>query len=177
MKHLRWVCAGVLVGLAGTVALAIATAPSRSTAVSAAPAAAPVVAVTPAVPVVATTPVPAAPAPVVARAPRAAEKETGIVPGSSGMLIAIDPETGTVGMPSPEQVAEMKLSEDETVSKDGGYTITQRPNGTVVLETNGRFQEYAVIRRTTDGKYVTGCVDDPKHLNTLVPAPAGLEEK
>jgi hypothetical protein len=177
MKHLRWVCAGVLVGLAGTVALAIATAPSRGTVVSStASATVPAVAVTPALPAVAPTAAPAVPAPVVAAAPRAAEVTTGIVPGTAGMLIAIDPETGEPGMPSPEQIAEMKLSEDETVSKEG-YTVSELPNGTLVLEANGRFQEYAVLRRTADGKIVTGCVSDPKHLNDLVPAPSGLEEK
>ena len=177
MKHLRWICAGALVAVVGTIALANVAGPSRPTAaVPAARESAPVVATVPAA-------APAA-APVVAQAiapatqPVAAKKPAaeGVVPGSMGMMIAIDPETGTVGMPTPEQLSEMQLS-DPSVSKDDGYTVTRQGNMSI-LHTNGAFQEYAVIRKTADGKTVTGCVVDPKFADQLQPAPAaGLEEE
>ena len=176
MKHLRWICAGALVAIVGTIALANVAGPSRPTAaVPAAPESAPVVATVPTpspAPVVAKAPVPTA-APVAAKQPVA----EGVVPGSMGMMIAIDPETGTVGMPTPEQLTEMQIAEDPATSKDDAFTVERRGNMSI-LNTNGAFQEYAVIRRTADGKTVTGCVVDPKFADQVQPAPAAaLEEK
>ncbi len=185
MKNLRWICAGALVGLAGVIALSISAAPSRPTAGSlAARKAAPVVAALPALPalpappVVATTPVVATPA-AIARVPAKAKALPGIVPGSAGLLIALDPETGEVGMPSPEQVAAMGLSEEGMVSHEGdGLTVVQHANGMRSVDLQGRFQEFVVARKTADGKVVVGCVDNPKHADHIQPAPAaGLEEE
>lgn len=179
MKDLRWIYAGTSVGLAGVIALAIAAAPSGSPAGNA--------------PVdEATTPVAVAPASVLP-APAAAPKTavapartpapaaiSGIVPGSAGMVIAIDPETGEVGMPSPEQLADMKLTENEAVSKDDtGLTVVQHPGGMRSMDLQGRFQEYAVVRKAADGTVHYGCIEDPSKIETHVhPAPAaGLEEK
>lgn len=179
MKNLRWICAGALVGLAGVIALSISAAPCRPTAGSvAARKAAPAVPAVPAAPIVAMTPVVATPA-AIARVPAKAKALPGIVPGSAGLLIALDPETGEVGMPSPEQVAAMGLSEEGMVSHEGdGLTVVQHANGMRSVDLQGRFQEFVVARKTADGKVVVGCVDSPKHADHIQPAPAaGLEEE
>ncbi|MEO6463678.1 MAG: hypothetical protein ABIP29_11440 [Candidatus Eisenbacteria bacterium] len=181
MKDLRWIFAGALIGLAGVIALSISAAPSRPLAGTvAATKAAPVVAALPATPVVATTTVPAKSAPLAAGSSKAARAaSSGIVPGSMGMMIAIDPETGEVGMPSPAQISEMNLSEDEAAShEDDGLTQVRSADGTVTVHLQGRYQEYAVIRKAADGTNVVGCVDHPAKADHVHPAaPAALEEK
>lgn len=177
MKDLRWIYAGSLVGLAGVIALTIAAAPSRPTAGTLpAPEATPAVAAVAAPTVVATGSVAAKPAPV-APAPAKKAVPSGIVPGSAGLLIGIDPETGEVGMPTPEQVAEMNLTEDETVSKDAGGILVRHPGGMMSVDLQGRSQEYGVTRKTADGKTVIQCVEDPKHAEHIQPAPAAIEEE
>lgn len=181
MKNLQWIRAGALVGLAGVIALSISAAPSRPVAGPvAATKAAPAVAARPATPAPTTTAVAAKAAPVVAVAPRAASAVApGVVPGSAGMVIAIDPETGEVGMPNAEQLAAMNLTEDEAAShEDDGLTAVRSPDGTVTVHLQGRYQEYAVIRKAADGTNVTGCVDHPAKAAHVHPAaPAVLEEK
>jgi hypothetical protein len=179
MKDLRWIYAGSLVGLAGVIALALAAAPSRPTAgTSPAPEATPAVAAVPAPSVVAAGPVAAKPA-AVAPAPAPVKKPatSGFVPGSAGLLIGIDPETGEVGMPTAEQVSEMNLTEDEAVSKDFGGVLVRHPGGMLSVDLQGRSQEFGVARKTADGKTVIQCVDDPKHADHIQPAPAGIEEE
>jgi hypothetical protein len=176
MTHVRWIYAGAF-GLAGGIALAIAAAPSRPSAGTVS-APAPSVSARPAAPVPAPAPVltvaPAATRPAASTAGPAA---SGIVPGSAGMVIAIDPETGEVGMPTPEQLAEMKLTESETVSHDAGGTLVVHPGGMKSLDLEGRSQEYAVIRRAADGRTTIGCGDDPAKAGHVLPAPSGLEEE
>jgi len=183
MKPLRWICAGVLVGLTGVVAFAIATTPSDRTAgTPTSPEATSVVATVPVAPVVATAPAPA-PAPArhpgpVAVTPAPAAPTSGIVPGSAGMVIGIDPETGEIGMPTPEQLAELNLSEDEAASHDdAGLVPVYSPDGTVTGHLQGRYQEFGVIRKTADGTIVTGCVDHPSKAAHVHPAPAAIEEE
>jgi hypothetical protein len=184
MKDLRWMFAAASVGLAGAIALAIAAAPpaGRAGATLANDPVEPVASVP--APELAAAPVAAAP---VAAAPRAATPaarraapvpSSGIVPGSAGMVIAIDPETGQVGMPSSEQLAELKLTETEAIShEDDGLTQVRHADGSFTVHLQGRYQEYAVIRKAADGTTVTGCVDHPAKADHLHPAPAALEEE
>jgi|SRR5688572_33043845 len=177
MKDLRWIYAGTSVGLAGVIALAIASAQSGAPAgnapadeairpVAAAP--------TSALPAPAAAPKMAV-APAKAPAPAAV---SGIVPGSAGMVIAIDPETGEVGMPTPEQLADLKLNENESVMhEDAGLLQVQQADGHWSMDLQGRYQEYAVIRKAADGTTTIGCVDHPANADHVHPAPAGLEEE
>ena len=178
MKDLRWIYAGASVGLAGVIALAIAAAPSgepvgtASTSDAISPVAAAPTSVAPVPPPASRTvvaPAPQAPAPVAS---------SGIVPGSAGMVIAIDPETGEVGMPTPEQLADLKLNENEAVMKDdAGLVQVRHADGHWSMDLQGRFQEYAVIRKAADGTTTIGCVDHPANADHVHPAPAGLEEE
>jgi hypothetical protein len=178
MKDLRWIYAGTSVGLAGVIALAIAAAPSGEPAGTAS--------MNDAISPVATAPVSAPPAPATASktvvapakpAPVPAPR-SGIVPGSAGMVIAIDPETGDVGMPTPEQLADLKLNENEAVMhEDAGLLQVQHADGHWSMDLQGRYQEYAVIRKAADGTTTIGCVDHPANADHVHPAPAGLEEE
>jgi len=116
----------------------------------------------------------AAPAPRLAQARIAA-------PGQAGMVVSIDPETGVLGMPSAPDLAGLNLSSDPSVDdSDQGLVQVFHPDGSVTIDLQGRFQEYAVVRIAANGRKVFDCVptrrDAARLLTTPVPAQA-LEEK
>lgn len=121
---------------------------------------------------VAPTPDPApAPAPASARAPAPAPPSPA---ASSGAMVGIDPETGMLGMPSPEFRARASLSPalDRSMT---GLTVVIRPDGSKHVDLQGRFQEYTVLRLTPDGREVEACVQGPDvdaALSKAAPAPA-----
>ena len=175
MTRLQMIFAGAAAGVAGAIAVSLAFAPPAPTP-AAAPASAPVT--------VAATPVPAVPAPVApapARravvAPAPAAKPTAMPPGSAGMVVAIDPETGELGMPSAEQMAALGLSEDEIVSRDVAGTVVRKADGSLMLDLQGRGQDFAVVHRDASGRLVIGCTDHPEDVDHLPATPTGLEEK
>jgi hypothetical protein len=103
-------------------------------------------------------------------------------PTQAGMVVAIDPETGQLGMPSPEQLAELGMTSPFLLNESAdGLVETQHPDGSVSIDLEGRFQDYAVARLGRDGKPVFGCVHNQDELRRFVqnrgPAPAALEEK
>ncbi len=178
MTRNGWIFVGSTAALAGAFALSLAQTPTVS-----APATAVATPDVVSAPAIAVAPAPAAPLAVAppavtpaAPAAPAATPVSGIVPGTAGMVIAIDPETGLVGAPSSEQLAEMKLDENELVSREGGILV-RHPNGMVSLDLQGRNQDYAVIKRTADGKIVTGCVQHPGDMDHTHLTPTELEEK
>ena len=178
MTRLQWMFIGGTAGAAGALAIALAVAPSTPTAATAI-AAVPVVA-TPA-PVVA-APVAVTPAPVAvpvatkAAVPAKLNAPVDIGRGESGMLVAIDPETGELGMPNAEQVAEMKLSDADMVSREG-YVEVHHANGMVSIDLQGRGQDYMVVRKGPNGRDAIGCIHNPNDLENTQITPAGLEEK
>jgi hypothetical protein len=114
-------------------------------------------------------------APALAGAPPAA-------PGTAGRIVAIDPETGRPGAPSPEQVRALTGSEDAYVVQTAeGLREEHLPDGTVLLHLDGRFQNYSVARVGRDGRPVLGCVHDQEgspvhgHDHAPVKAPPALE--
>ena len=177
MTRNGWIFVGSSAALAGAFALSLAQTPTVS-----APATA--VATPDPVSVVATAPAPVT-APVAVAQPRTnapvtqpvATQVSGIVPGSAGLLIAKDPETGEIGAPSAEQLAEMRLTESEVVSRDVQGVITTSPNGTITLDLQGRGQDYTVIRRLADGTIVAGCTRHPGEAEHTHLTPTELEEK
>jgi hypothetical protein len=100
-------------------------------------------------------------------------------PGLAGMIVAVDPETGELGMPSPEQMRSIgaRMAEIQRVSSDGFIEI-HRPDGAVGLELGGRLQSYEMVWIGPDGKLSLRCVtSDPAAAAAAgTPAPA-LEER
>lgn len=174
MTRLQMIFAGTGAGVAGAIALSLALAPPPSTS-AVAPAPSPVP--------VAVTPAPVRPAPVVARATvapapaPAPAKAQAPSAGMAGMVVAIDPESGELGMPSAEQLAELHLSEADIVSRDQAGVVVRNADGSLTLDLQGRGQDYAVVRKTADGKLIVGCTDHPEDADHLHLTPTGLEEK
>jgi len=81
-------------------------------------------------------------------------------PGAGGSVVAIDPETGQLGAPSPEQLRALReAGHDLAVSRtDEGLRETVLANGTVIIDLDGRFEDYLVARVDRTGRLVHGCV-------------------
>ena len=112
----------------------------------------------------------------------------GASPAIAGMMIALDPESGQYGMPSPEQIAELSAADKQAVSHSGeGLVEVRHPDGFVSIDLQGRFQEYSVAKIDVDGKPQIGCgndpaaalraLDAPAAASTSTPAPAAIEER
>src|SRR5262245_4511296 len=128
---------------------------------------------------------PAAPAPVVAATPviarRAKSAPVGtparmssapreLAPGEAGMRIEMDPETGAPGLahtPVPPLSAVPRDDEAALSHSDQGLQQVVLPDGSVMVDLQGRFQEYAVMEIGPDGKLRMRCVQRPD-----APAPA-----
>jgi hypothetical protein len=112
----------------------------------------------------------------VAVAPKKAVKHAApantMVPGSAGMVVAIDPETGQLGAPNAQQAAELQahiMPADEGVA-----TTTRMPDGSIRLNLNGTAVEYATVRIDANGKKSFGCTTDKPVPPAQTPT---LEEK
>jgi len=94
----------------------------------------------------------------VTRVTVAAPRET---PGVAGAVVAIDPRTGKMRMPSAEQMQRLTQMDQVRVSRSPeGLVETHYPNGMVEIDLQGRFQDYATVRIRPDGTKEFHCVTD-----------------
>ncbi|HET9950606.1 MAG TPA: hypothetical protein VFS09_02300 [Candidatus Eisenbacteria bacterium] len=83
--------------------------------------------------------------------------------GSAGMIVGIDPETGKLGLPSKAERAALDRAANLSPAldrSDAGLTVIHRPDGSMMVDLQGRFQDYAVMRITPDGRKVETCVQE-----------------
>lgn len=84
-------------------------------------------------------------------------------PGVAGAVVAIDPKTGKMVMPSPEQMQRLSAAaaQQPSVSRNAEGLIERHyPNGMVEVDLAGRFQDYATVRIRPDGTKEFHCVTD-----------------
>ena len=119
--------------------------------------------------------------------PQAAESPTaaaGAPSQGAGMVAYIDPETGRLtSSPTEAQRAEMQAALAAVLdrSQDGLYDLIL-PDGSVMRDLQGRFQNAVVVRLAADGTQSAGCVTDaeaalvpPPHATDRRPAAAATE--
>ena len=102
--------------------------------------------------------------------------------GSSGMIIARDPETGALVPPSAAQVLRLTAAERNGLLRGSeGLTQVRLADGTVMVDLQGRFMEYSVLRLDLQGRPHFGCVDDERALlgwlTSRPPAPTTPSEE
>jgi len=103
-------------------------------------------------------------------------------PGATGRIIALDPETGELGAPSPDQVRSLRAAPGIAAVRrsEEGLTETRLTDGTMILDLDGRFQDQVLARLDRNGRLVYGCVHDegkPRTaLRDTIPTSA-LEER
>lgn len=94
------------------------------------------------------------------------------LPGMAGMIVALDPETGALGMPSARQADALLRSEENMLSRSTeGLQAQYLPDGSVMLDLQGRFQEFSVARIGADGRVTFECLSSADAVRSALRAP------
>jgi hypothetical protein len=105
-------------------------------------------------------------------------------PVAAGMVVAVDPETGELGMPAPGRLArELSIEDAQAYARQIARELVteHRPDGSSSLKHDERLADYTVIQMGPDGKPVFQCVHGAQAmecaLRTDKPAPPAQEEE
>ncbi|HVP14202.1 MAG TPA: hypothetical protein VMS88_01585 [Terriglobales bacterium] len=95
-----------------------------------------------------------------------------------GMIVAIDPETGALVLPTPEQRLALMRSAPGSAPTPAeraglmrtseGLTQQQLPDGTVMVHLQGRFREFTTISIGASGRPTFQCVHDSTALRRIL---------
>jgi hypothetical protein len=85
----------------------------------------------------------------------------------AGMRIFKDPETGQIGMPTPEALAPLA-----TTPENFQFKQVRLPDGSYMVNLEGHNQETMVMHIDAKGNRSVSCVTDPSVKSILNPAPA-----
>jgi hypothetical protein len=103
---------------------------------------------------------------------------------SSGMVIAVDPETGELGMPTAAQLGrEMSIEDAQAYARQirSELLTINHPDGSSTLIHDERLADYAVIRIEPDGRKTFVCVHGEQAAHHAascnVPVETGMEER
>lgn len=101
-----------------------------------------------------------------------------IVPAMGGMVIGIDPETGMLVMPSPEQLERLVRTRQARLSATRPSPI-RRADGTTILDARSWMRDYSYVRVGADGRTVVGCAEGHDALLEArqAPAPRAAQEE
>lgn len=94
--------------------------------------------------------------------------------GLGGLQVSIDPATGKLRAPSPEEARAMTASLERIFRQSTqGLQAEQRSDGSLKLDLEGRFLSVSLGRRNPDGSVTTDCTNSLQHaLKWLGAAPA-----
>ena len=101
-----------------------------------------------------------------------------LAPGSAGMIVTIDPETGRLAAPTPAVLAQLFGTRDLTLNHSTEGLVERRmPDGSYMLDLQGRFREYYLVRIDADGGLHPSCLNESDAiLKTLLTPPAPVAE-
>lgn len=95
----------------------------------------------------------------------------------SGLRAFIDPETGVLGAPSTQQLEALEAQAEINESFEGLEKVTQA-DGSVMVDLQGRFQEFYMVKLDAKGRRTTVCGRDPRALlDPVAPVVAPAEER
>jgi hypothetical protein len=87
----------------------------------------------------------------------------------AGQTVAIDPSTGRLQQPTPQEAQNLAAGLQEILSQSAeGLEIVQHPNGMMSVDLEDRFQDVAVAKVNPDGSVALGCVSDPKSAEAFL---------
>lgn len=95
--------------------------------------------------------------------------------GMSGLQVVIDPSTGQLRVPTPEETQALSASLEQIFNQSTeGLQVEERPDGTLVLDLQGRFMHGVLAQKNADGTLTSHCTNDPRQARAFlraVPAP------
>jgi hypothetical protein len=96
---------------------------------------------------------------------------------ASGMVISIEPESGRLVMPSPEEMLRLSAAEQTGLLRtSAGLTEIRGPGGAIGVDLQGRFMEFTFVRLDREGRlHFQGVNEAPvmvRQLDPRTPAPA-----
>ena len=93
------------------------------------------------------------------------------------MVVAVDRETGELRSPTPEEILALSPIERNRLNHSGeGLTPVHHPDGSISIDLEGRFQEFAIAHVGPDGRLHYGCVSDRAELQRTLRHPAPTAE-
>lgn len=101
-------------------------------------------------------------------------------PAAAGVVVGVDPETGLLGMPTRAQAASLLglpgLSLNHSTD---GLVVQHLPDGSLMLDLQGRFREYYIVHVDPQGHLLRQCLGDPLTIRRelVTPPPPALEER
>jgi len=98
------------------------------------------------------------------------------------MVVAVDPETGQLGMPEREAAALTIDELQEMARREAqGLVTIHHSDGSETINHQGRFADYAIVRMGSDGRLLFDCVSGTPGLRGALrpgqPARSGQEEE
>ncbi len=93
-----------------------------------------------------------------------------------GMVVVVDPETKELRAPVGNEAAELLKDVPALNQSSEGLTQVRLPDGSYMMNLEGRFQEYSLVRRAADGQLAPACVSGPEQ-QPGAPRAAEGEEK
>ncbi len=77
------------------------------------------------------------------------------------MILAVDPETGQLGLPSSSLQRALTTEEMQALARAEaqGLATVRNPDGSETLNHEGRFADHSIVRVGRDGKPVVQCVN------------------
>lgn len=98
-------------------------------------------------------------------------------PMLGGLVIGIDPETGMLVVPGPEQMARL-LARRATATSATRPAPVRMPNGALRLDVRSWMREHSLARLGADGRVQPDCVSGPEALQrALATPPAATEDR
>jgi hypothetical protein len=114
--------------------------------------------------------------------PAAPPAEAAAPAHAEAIRVFIDPQTGRLRPPTPEEARQMgELMRQMTSRSTEGLEQVRHPDGSVSVDLQGRFRHVAIGARTAGGPLVFDCVTDAEQAARLqagdgaAVAPAGEE--
>ncbi len=80
-----------------------------------------------------------------------------LAPGRAGMVVSVDPETGELRAPAPQQFRQLREASGPHVAL-APLRETRNPDGSYSMTLDDRFTQYSVARVAGDGTVREGCV-------------------
>ena len=100
------------------------------------------------------------------KSPAPAVRPAAAAAGGMGMVVAVDPETGLLGLPSQDDMLQLSVAEKTGLSRSAaGLAAVRMPGGAVMVNLQGRFMDYSVVRLDAGGRPRLGCLDDASALS------------